>query len=354
MAFTIAYCVVAFIIILGNSLTIAAFTKTKLLRKPTHYFLISLAVADLIVGSLAMPLYISHFVDPVFWNKSQLIQTLYYTIDIVSGMASVFTLAVVSVERLYAFGWPWRYRNASSLRCYILGVAFSWLSAAAISCLYLGLRFKLLSRVVHTITVVALSVSLGVAFTSYSALWLRIRFRKRRRRGLEWHKRLSLTLFAITGIFIFTWAPFEVIIVISHVCKACNHLPPRVVYVIKLLQYSNSFMNTLVYSMRMQEFRREIVHFLRRGSLSPKTNIQVRNVGVTVSNLINSCSAITVNAVFTGSQLPGTIETRGHARLAKRRYELFSMHRRAKYSPSKAEVKENASRVHEPMINPKA
>ena len=133
IAFTIAFTLVALTIIVGNSLTIAAFTKTKLIRRPTHYFLISLAVADLIVGAFAMPLYITHFIAPFFWKKSQIIQTLYYTIDITSGMASVFTLAVVSVERLYAFGWPWRYRNSSSLKCYIAGVAFTWLSAAVIS-----------------------------------------------------------------------------------------------------------------------------------------------------------------------------------------------------------------------------
>lgn len=336
IAFTIAFTLVALTIIVGNSLTIAAFTKTRLIRRPTHYFLISLAVADLIVGAFAMPLYITHFVAPFFWKKSQIIQTLYYTIDIISGMASVFTLAVVSVERLYAFGWPWRYRNSSSLKCYIAGVAFTWLSAAVISCLYLGLRFNIISEVVHTITVVAISVSLAVACSAYSALGLRIKLRKRRRRGMERHKRLSLTLFAITGIFILTWTPFEVIIIIIHFCNTCAVPPLRVGYVIKLLQYSNSFMNTLVYSLRIQEFRRAIINFLRCGSLTPRSEIQVRNVAVSVNNLVNSCSAITMNALFSGTRLAENNNGGGHRRLAKRRTDLFLMHRRGKYSPSKA------------------
>lgn len=343
IALSTAFGLVALTIIAGNSVTIAAFTKTRLLRKPTHYFLISLAVADLMVGSLAMPLYICHFVDSNLWSGSQVIQTLYYTIDVASGMASVLTLAVVSVERLYAVGWPWKYRHSTPLKCYIIAVAVTWFLAIVISCLYLGYRFKFISSVVHIVTVIALSISLSVACSAYSALWFRIKRRRRHRRGVERDKKLSITLFVITGIFILTWTPFEAIIIIVHFCKDCTYPSNRVVYVIKLLQYSNSFVNTIVYSFRMQEFRKAILSFLRSGSLSPKRNIQVRNVtGVTltsISTLVNSCSAMNLSVICTGNQLPET--TTGHRRLARRRADLFAMHRRAKYSPGRARVAEN-------------
>lgn len=340
-----AFGLVALTIIVGNSLTIAAFTKTRLLRKPTHYFLISLAVADLMVGALAMPLYICHFIDSSLWSGSQVIQTLYYTIDIASGMASVFTLAIVSVERLYAVGWPWKYRHTTPLKCYVVAVAATWLLAVAISCLYLGLRFNIISGGVHTVTVILLSVSLTIDCTAYTVLWIRIKQRRRRRRGVERDKKLSITLFVITGIFILTWMPFEAIIIIVHFCKHCAYPSNKLVYVIKLLQYSNSFVNTLVYSFRMQEFRKAIIGFLRNGSLSPKRSIQVKNVaGVTlasVSNLINSSSAVNLNLLYTGDQLRGTFGTTGHRRLAKTRADLFSMHKRAKYSTGNLQVTEN-------------
>ena len=340
-----AFGLVALTIIAGNSVTIAAFTKTRLNRRPTHYFLISLAVADLIVGALAMPLYICHFVDPSLWSESQVIQTIYYTIDIASGMASVFTLAVVSVERLYAVGWPWKYRQSTPLKWYMLAVAVTWLLAVAISCLYLGLRFKFISSAVHIVTVISLSVSITIACFAYSALWFRIKHRRRHRRGVERDKKLSITLLVVTGIFILTWMPFEVIIIIVHFCKHCTYPSHRVVYVIKLLQYSNSFVNTLVYSFRMQEFRKAILSFLRSGSLSPKRSIQVRNVtGVTLTSmsiLASTCSAVNPNIAYNGNYLNSAIGTTGHRRLAKTRAELFSIHKRAKYSTGKGEVTEN-------------
>lgn len=344
IALSTAFGLVALTIIVGNFVTIAAFTKTRLIRRPTHYFLISLAVADLMVGAVAMPLYIFHFVDSSLWSGSQVIQALYYSFDIVSGMASVFTLAVVSVERLYAVGWPWKYRHSTPLKCYIVAVAGTWFLAVAICCLYLGFRFKFISGVVHVVTVISLSVSLTVTCSAYSALWLRIKYRRKRRRGVEKDKKLAITLFVITGIFIFTWMPFEVVIIIVHFCKQCNPPSHRLVYVIKLLQYSNSFVNTLVYSFRMQEFRRAIFSFIRSGSLSPKRNIQVRNVpGVTltsVSNLVNTCSAVNLNLIYTGNQLKLFNGTTGHRRLAKRRADLFSMHKKGKYSTGNVRVSE--------------
>ena len=344
IALSTAFGLVALTIIAGNFVTIAAFTKTRLIRRPTHYFLISLAVADLMVGAIAMPLYIFHFVDSSLWRGSQVIQALYYSFDIVSGMASVFTLAVVSVERLYAVGWPWKYRHSTPLKCYIFAVIGTWFLAVAICFLYLGFRFKFISGVVHVVTVISLSVSLTVTCSAYGALWLRIKYRRRRRRGVEKDKKLAITLFLVTGIFIFTWMPFEVVIIMVHFCKQCNYPPERLVYVIKLLQYSNSFVNTLVYSFRMQEFRRAIISFLRNGSLSPKRNIQVRNVpGVTltsVSNLVNTCSVVNLNLIYTGNQLKSFNGTTGHRRLAKRRADLFSMYKKGKYSTGNVKVTE--------------
>ena len=157
-------------------------------------------------------------------------------------------------------------------------------------------------------------------------------------------KKLAIALSLVTGIFMFTWMPFEVVIIIVHFCKQCNHPSNRLVYVIKLLQYSNSFVNTLVYSFRMQEFRRAIISFLRSGSLSPKRNIQVRNApGVTltsVSNLVNTCSAVNLNLIYTGNQLKSFNGTTGHRRLARRRADLFLMHKKGKYSTSNVKVSE--------------
>ena len=341
---SVTFGIVALAIIVGNALTIGAFTKTKLLRRPTHYFLISLAVADLMVGAFAMPLYISHFIDPDLWSASQILQAFYYTLDIISGMASVFTLAVVSIERLYAVGWPWKYRRSSSTAVYLVSVAVTWVLAATISGLYLAFRFNYISDVIHFVTVMLLSVSLAITCASYGGLWVRVKKRRRLRRGLERDKKLATTLFVVTSIFLLTWMPFEIIIIIVHFCQGCSLPPIRLVYAIKLLQYSNSLVNTLVYSLRIPEFRKAIVTFLKSGSLIPDRNAGDRNFQrpalTSVSNLANSCSTVSLQIVRIGPRFHRVHYTKGQRKLAKSRMELFSMQKKkALYSPADMKLK---------------
>ncbi|VDK58268.1 unnamed protein product [Gongylonema pulchrum] len=47
--------VVPVICVLGNCMVIAAVWRTKVLQTPTNYLLVSLAVADLVIGLFAMP-----------------------------------------------------------------------------------------------------------------------------------------------------------------------------------------------------------------------------------------------------------------------------------------------------------
>lgn len=60
-AWCIVYGIESAAVILGNLLVIAAFAVTKSLHKKTYLLLISLAVADLLVGAVAIPMFI-HFI----------------------------------------------------------------------------------------------------------------------------------------------------------------------------------------------------------------------------------------------------------------------------------------------------
>ena len=71
-------------------------------RKRPHYLLTSLAIADLVVGLLAVPLYII-VADP---GQKILPGVRYNCVDMFASKSSMFTLAVVSLERLHAIAQP--------------------------------------------------------------------------------------------------------------------------------------------------------------------------------------------------------------------------------------------------------
>lgn len=123
---------VAILVILGNSLVIAAFACFKKLRTRTNYFVIGLAAADILVGLLSIPFWIATLVliwlESVSWTSNSLLYRAFIALDVFSGIASILHLLLISLERLYAIGWPVKHR-VSSRRCYMLSTSMAWYHA---------------------------------------------------------------------------------------------------------------------------------------------------------------------------------------------------------------------------------
>lgn len=96
--------------IFGNLLVCAAFYLCRDLRNVTNYFVVSLAVADLLVGFVCMPFWfiflIKQWPDPV---QDVELYTLWICLDIVSGTSSIMNLVAISVDRFYAITSPFNY-----------------------------------------------------------------------------------------------------------------------------------------------------------------------------------------------------------------------------------------------------
>ncbi|XP_073250049.1 octopamine receptor beta-1R-like [Porites lutea] len=120
---------VAILAVLGNSFVIAAFMRFKKLRTRTNYFVVGLAAADILVGLLSIPFWITTMVpiwlESVSWKRRSLFYRAFIALDVFSGIASILHLLLISLERLYAIGCPVRHR-VSSTRSYILAASLSW------------------------------------------------------------------------------------------------------------------------------------------------------------------------------------------------------------------------------------
>ena len=76
--------------------------------------------------------------------------------------------------------------------------------------------------------------------------------------------KLANTLFFITGASVFTWLPFQILILLVNLQITANfsHLQ-LTVFIIRVLQYSNSFVNVIIYPLRIPEFKNFLLHLLR-------------------------------------------------------------------------------------------
>ncbi|XP_006633286.1 dopamine receptor D4 related sequence [Lepisosteus oculatus] len=129
------------IIILGNILVCLSVLTERSLKTATNYFIVSLAVADLLLAVLVLPLYVySEFLGGI-WTLNTYICDALMTMDVMLCTASILNLCAISVDRYIAVIVPLKYnRNQFSMRQLILITATWVLSFGVASPVIFGLN----------------------------------------------------------------------------------------------------------------------------------------------------------------------------------------------------------------------
>ena len=90
------------VIVVGNSLVVAAITRDRRrLGGVQNYFIASLAVSDLFVGLFVMPLSLANELMG-YWAFGQTLCQLWLCTDVLLCTASIFNLAVISLDRYWS------------------------------------------------------------------------------------------------------------------------------------------------------------------------------------------------------------------------------------------------------------
>ena len=247
----------AFFAVGGNIVTIIIFQKRQLRRRP-HFLLISLAVADLLVGLLAIPLNIA---DNYVQTESPVFLALVQGADMLFGFASIFTLTVIALERMYAIGWPFHHR-VLKMQTYVVAVTAPWIMAfvATSSANLLDFVFD---KPLGALTTTFLITPTVVTCIAYLVLWKKERSRPMRRREIPdpREERLTRTVGLVTAAFLVTWLPFQILHLVDTQCSSCE-ISLVVVILTKLLHYANSIINIVIYPVRNREYRAALFHML--------------------------------------------------------------------------------------------
>ncbi|CAF95884.1 unnamed protein product [Tetraodon nigroviridis] len=118
--------------LLGNTLVCAAVTKFRHLRsKVTNFFVISLAVSDLLVAILVMPWKAVTEIAG-FWPFGSFCDT-WVAFDIMCSTASILNLCVISVDRYWAISSPFRYERKMTPRVAYVMISVAWTLSVLIS-----------------------------------------------------------------------------------------------------------------------------------------------------------------------------------------------------------------------------
>ena len=292
LAWCICNAIIALAAIFGNTLILATFIWRRKLRRKRHLFVACLACADALVGVLSIPFWIATLVslwmENLVWMDSGIYKT-FIVLDVFLGLASVFHLLLITVERLYAVAWPVRHRVASR-NSYLVSSAVAWLLALITSTLLRLLpEVDLAASTRFLALLICYLVPLLSICATYTAIWTIVKVTSPATRSRSSTKELKLagTVFMVVVLFVISWMPFVTFNAIVVFCSVCS-INKNAVYFTKLLHYTNSALNPLVYASRLPDFKAGMVLLLcrrRRGGWRRATSTYGRATTCEVRSL---------------------------------------------------------------------
>ena len=252
------FSVLAFLIIVGNSLTIATLLRKKLRKRP-QFLLISLAFADFLAGC-ATTLYVI-----IKWYRLFALSFVLNMFDMFAGLSSIFHLAVISLERLHATLRPFRHRQLS-LKAYWVAMATPWILSLSVWSFstFVLYQMKMSPRYYFSVNYIIITFSLTTSLLttcfSYILIWVKRRRSQVRTFRQNQEARFSKTILIVTAASFITWMPFQCVIV--KVLFSGKFIPSSGLFFIKLLQFSNSFVNFVIFFFRFPSYRKALFTLL--------------------------------------------------------------------------------------------
>ena len=218
------------------------------------------------LGALTLPLYVYLWVGPVYqlWAKNEsALYTFFSILDTILSQASLISAVFISIERFYAMYWPLKHRTLS-MRAYRIVIIMVWTLAILVSMIF---NLKLFISSEHNIyasdvpwALIALTFIIIVCGCNIG-IWRKFQhgsIASRQQNRASQNQRLTKTLLFISVLAVLSWLP---LIIANYIIFVFKVSIPRIFlfyYTINIINYSNSFVNPLVYALKIPEFKKAL------------------------------------------------------------------------------------------------
>ncbi|XP_004579052.2 melatonin receptor type 1A [Ochotona princeps] len=276
LAFILIFTIV--VDILGNLLVILSVYRNKKLRNAGNIFVVSLAVADLVVAVYPYPLVLASIFNNG-WNLGYLHCQISAFLMGLSVIGSVFNITGIAVNRYcyicHSLKYDKLYSNKNSL-CYVFLI---WILTfvAVMPNLHTGTlqydpriyscTFSQSISSSYTIAVVVFHfiVPMVIVIFCYLRIWILVLQVRRRVKPDNKSKlkpqdfRNFVTMFVVFVLFAICWAPLNFIglAVASDPTSMVSRIPEWLFVASYYMAYFNSCLNAIIYGLLNQNFRKE-------------------------------------------------------------------------------------------------
>ncbi|KAM7018207.1 adenosine A2a receptor a [Tautogolabrus adspersus] len=285
---------IAIFSVLGNVLVCWAVCLNSNLQSITNFFVVSLAVADIAVGVLAIPFSIlisigfcSNFYGCLFIACFVLVLT----------QSSIFSLLAIAIDRYIAIKLPLRYNSLVTGErargiiavCWVLSIIIGltpmmgWNKQSnsdnttcppnLMECLFE--KVVDMEYMVYFNFFACVLIPLLLMLAIYLCIFMAARHQlklmevkalhgERSRSTLQKEVQAAKSLAIIVGLFAACWLPLHIINCFTLFCPKCNPPSIWIMYVAIILSHTNSVINPFIYAYRIQEFRKTFRKIIQR------------------------------------------------------------------------------------------
>ncbi|XP_054618562.1 trace amine-associated receptor 1-like [Dunckerocampus dactyliophorus] len=259
-------------IICGNLLVITSIIYFKQLHTPTNYLILSLAVADLLLGALVLQFNMALSVNSCIYF-GDLFCKMRRSFDISLMTTSILNLCCISIDRYYAVCQPLTYKTKINGRVVGIMILVIWVLATVygFGIMFVGLKHTVCegrcfifhipnSNIVVAVVsfylpvLVMLSIYLKILTVALKqAQSIQSTQTGRTERVSKMERKATKTLAIVMGVFLFCWTPFFLSMTFNPLSGYSIPLP--LIEMLIWLGWSNSMFNPFVYGFFYSWFR---------------------------------------------------------------------------------------------------
>ena len=243
----------------GNLLTIILFVREKKLRKKSLFLVMNMALADVMLGAVSLPLFVYLLAGPYYhlWtaSKSTFNFYLFHFLDVTFSQSSLISAVFISCERFYAVYWPLKHKTLST-RAYGFVIFMVWSLAIVISIAYHFSFYPESSKAAILSWMIFLLSFLFIVCACNIGIWRKVQKRNialpQQNRAASQNQRLTKTLLFVSAISVLTWLRLVIVNYLTFFRRV--DIPNVFEDIINILNFSNSILNPFIYPLRIPQF----------------------------------------------------------------------------------------------------
>ncbi|XP_051872566.1 5-hydroxytryptamine receptor 5A-like isoform X2 [Pristis pectinata] len=283
---------------LWNVLVLVTILRVRTFHRVPHNLVASMAISDVMVAALVMPLSLVHELDGRRWRLGKVLCQVWISFDVLCCTASIWNVTAIALDRYWSITRHLEYTLKTRKKISNIMIVLTWALSAVISLsplfgwgktyseqeeqcqvsqepsytifstfgafylplcvvlfvywkIYKAAKFRIGSRRTNTITPMPEVVEVKEASHQpemvFTVRHATVTFQTD---GDTWReqkeKKAALMVGILIGVFVLCWIPFFITELINPLCS-CD-IPPIWKSIFLWLGYSNSFFNPLIYT----------------------------------------------------------------------------------------------------------